>query len=461
MRGREGGVAQQDVQQRRALAHWERTVASASAAGAGTAPEVRSKRERLSALSHCRAARKKGGSDAGLLSGSAALRIGRWAARRFGCGSAAGLLGSSPAARLLQQVTGRDRRRTGGEEPGQAAWGLGRVPARSAWGWGRRRAAGTSSAQGGVGSGTSGTRASTGWGSGARPDGWRTGVDRPGQRGAGTAAWRAAWGRGRRRTAGTGGAQGRRGAGTGGAQASTGRGSGARPGRAETSPALLWTGKVGDASAFRFYHPTSRRVLSSQDVTIDESVPYYRLFPYRTPSLPRPPLFLVPGPPLVDPLPPQGPAPSGVSQVDAVEPVEVTGDSGAAEGAEPRGAETGGVLSLGVLSLGVLRMGVLEVLELLEVLLERVLLLGVLSRDSLRAASPTVTRLLATVVTDPCFESSAASALVTELVDFAAHCRLDYAASLVAESASVCPQSVGGECALGTDVLDDRQEKFQ
>ncbi|CAI5939520.1 unnamed protein product [Closterium sp. NIES-64] len=101
----------------------------------------------------------------------------------------------------------------------------------------------------------------------------------------------------------------------------------------ETSPALLWTGKVGDASGFRvwgsrafvrdlstdklspratpcvflgfppdapgwqFYHPTSRRVLSSQDVTFDESVPYYRLFPYRTPSLPPPPLFLVPGPP--------------------------------------------------------------------------------------------------------------------------------------------------------------------
>ncbi|CAI7868247.1 unnamed protein product, partial [Closterium sp. NIES-53] len=83
--------------------------------------------------------------------------------------------------------------------------------------------------------------------------------------------------------------------------------------------------------------------------------------------------------------------------------------------------------------------------------------------DSLRAASPTVTRLLATVVTDPSFESSAASALVTELVDFAARCRLDYAASLVTESASasVCPPSVGGECALGTDVLEDRQEEFQ
>ncbi|CAI7889815.1 unnamed protein product [Closterium sp. NIES-54] len=83
--------------------------------------------------------------------------------------------------------------------------------------------------------------------------------------------------------------------------------------------------------------------------------------------------------------------------------------------------------------------------------------------DSLRAASPTVTRFLATAVTDPLFESSAASALVAELVDFAAACRLDFATSLVAESASasVCPPSVGGECALGTDVLEDRQEDLE
>ncbi|CAI7841140.1 unnamed protein product [Closterium sp. NIES-54] len=83
--------------------------------------------------------------------------------------------------------------------------------------------------------------------------------------------------------------------------------------------------------------------------------------------------------------------------------------------------------------------------------------------DSLRAASPTVTRFLATVVTDPSFESTDASALVAELVDFGAACRLDYAASLVAESesASVCPPFVGGECALGTDFLEDRQEEFE
>ncbi|CAI7859577.1 unnamed protein product [Closterium sp. NIES-53] len=151
----------------------------------------------------------------------------------------------------------------------------------------------------------------------------------------------------------------------------------------ETSPTLLWTGKVGDASAFRvwgsrafvrdlsadklsprvvpcvflgfppdapgwqFYHPTSRRVMSFQDVTFDESVPYYRLFPYRTASLPPPPLFLAPGPPPVDPLPPQGPAPSGVSQVDALEPVEVAVDSGAATGAEPAGAGSDGAGSGG------------------------------------------------------------------------------------------------------------------
>ncbi|CAI7816687.1 unnamed protein product [Closterium sp. NIES-54] len=563
----------------------------------------------------------------------------------------------------------------------------------------------------------------------------------------------------------------------------------------ETSPTLRWTGKVGDASAFRvwgswafvrdlsadklspravpcvflgfppdapgwqFYHPTSRRVLSSQDVTFDESVPYYRLFPYRTAPLPPPPLFLAPGPPPVDPLPPQGPAPSGVSQVDAVEPVEVAVDSGAARGtepagagsggAEPEGAEPGGVESRGaepggaepggaesgvaeprgaesggaepggaepggaepwgaepggaepggagsarVASRGTSsRRELLSPQELREwlarrwsraagaggttvaagpggartsgtgaagtggaaraagvgpaggtagatsgtratgpagagaagatgagaaggvgaggsagagasegagvgavgargapgvgaaagdtgavragsggsarprpyfvLLLEQVLGLppstgpapplvcpqpvqsqsqlqpasplrapspytgpsgGLAERrepasrpaspvraartshraprprppavpsthqmalrpstaplrvpllsppesslpvladpesDSLRAANPTITRLLATVVTDPSFVSTAASALVAELVDFAARCRLDYATSLVAVSESVCPLSVGGECALSTDVLEDRHEEFQ
>ncbi|CAI7770632.1 unnamed protein product [Closterium sp. NIES-53] len=531
----------------------------------------------------------------------------------------------------------------------------------------------------------------------------------------------------------------------------------------ETSPTLRWTGKVGDASAFRvwgsrtfvrdffadklspravpcvflgfppdapgwqFYHPTSRRVLSSRDVTFDESVPYYRLFPYRTVPLPPPPLFLAPGPPPVYPLPPQGPAPSGVSQVDTVEPVEVAVDSSAARGAEPAGtgsggaepegaeprdaesrgaepggaepggAESGGAKSGGVEPGGaesggagsggaepggaepggagstrVASRGTLSRRELLSPqelrewfarrwsraagaggttvaagsggtrtgatggtgaagpsragdtgagategvgaggsactgvsegtgvgafgargatgagaaaggtgavpagsggaarprpyfvpLLDQVLGLppstgpappfacpqpvqsqsqlqpasplpapspytgptgGLAERreptsrpasrvhvartsrralrprppavsgthqmalrpstaplrvplpsppesslpvladpesDSIRVASPTVTRLLATVVTVPSFESTAASALVAELVDFAARCRLDYATGLVAASESVCPPSVGGECALRTDVLEDKQEEFQ
>ncbi|CAI7898202.1 unnamed protein product [Closterium sp. NIES-53] len=54
--------------------------------------------------------------------------------------------------------------------------------------------------------------------------------------------------------------------------------------------------------------------------------------------------------------------------------------------------------------------------------------------DLARAAGPTVTRLLATVITDPDFESTAAFALVIELVDFAARSCLDYVASFVTES---------------------------
>ncbi|CAI7741484.1 unnamed protein product, partial [Closterium sp. NIES-54] len=82
------------------------------------------------------------------------------------------------------------------------------------------------------------------------------------------------------------------------------------------------------------------------------------------------------------------------------------------------------------------------------------------SSDRARAANPNVSRLLATVATDPSFESTAASALVAEL-DFADVCRLDYATALVAESEFASPPFVGGECALGTDVLEDRQEDFE
>ncbi|CAI7877736.1 unnamed protein product, partial [Closterium sp. NIES-54] len=62
---------------------------------------------------------------------------------------------------------------------------------------------------------------------------------------------------------------------------------------------------------------------------------------------------------------------------------------------------------------------------------------------------------------DPSFESTAVSALVAQLLDFAAACRLDYATALVTESESASPPFVGGDFALGMDVLEDRQEDFE
>ncbi|CAI7817241.1 unnamed protein product [Closterium sp. NIES-53] len=81
--------------------------------------------------------------------------------------------------------------------------------------------------------------------------------------------------------------------------------------------------------------------------------------------------------------------------------------------------------------------------------------------DLARAASLIVARLLPTVVNDPDLESTAAFALVTELVDFAARSRLDYVASLVTECESVCPLFVRGEPALSSDVLEDKQFELE
>ncbi|CAI7879519.1 unnamed protein product [Closterium sp. NIES-53] len=81
--------------------------------------------------------------------------------------------------------------------------------------------------------------------------------------------------------------------------------------------------------------------------------------------------------------------------------------------------------------------------------------------DLARASSLTVTRFLATVVTDPTFSSPAASAIVAKLVDFVATYRLDYLASLVSNPNPACPPSVGGEVTLGCDVLEDMQEELE
>ncbi|CAI7822061.1 unnamed protein product, partial [Closterium sp. NIES-53] len=74
----------------------------------------------------------------------------------------------------------------------------------------------------------------------------------------------------------------------------------------------VFLGFPPDAPGWQFSHPTSRRVLSSQDVTFDESVLYYH----------------------------------------AVEPVEVAADSGASRGAEPGCAESGGAAPGGAASGG-------------------------------------------------------------------------------------------------------------
>ncbi|CAI7734594.1 unnamed protein product [Closterium sp. NIES-54] len=123
----------------------------------------------------------------------------------------------------------------------------------------------------------------------------------------------------------------------------------------ETSPTLRWTGKVGDASVFRvwgsraFVRDPSADKLSAHvipcDVTFDESVPFYRLFPYRSAPLPPPTLFLAPGPPPVDP-------PSGAV------PGEVAVDSSAARGTASGGSETGGIEHGGVETGGAERGGV-------------------------------------------------------------------------------------------------------
>ncbi|CAI7876124.1 unnamed protein product [Closterium sp. NIES-54] len=82
------------------------------------------------------------------------------------------------------------------------------------------------------------------------------------------------------------------------------------------------------------------------DVMFDESVPFYRLFSYRSVPPPPLPLFLAHGPPPVDPLLPQGPAPSGLSHVDPLPGLAV--GSGAARGAASGGAGPGGAEPEGV-----------------------------------------------------------------------------------------------------------------
>ncbi|CAI7788447.1 unnamed protein product, partial [Closterium sp. NIES-53] len=142
----------------------------------------------------------------------------------------------------------------------------------------------------------------------------------------------------------------------------------------ETSPTLRWTGKVGDASVFRVWGSRAFVRDTSADKLSARAIPYIFLgfvpdaLGSLLPSLPLPlcpspppPLFLAPGPPPVDPLLPQGPAPSGVSQVDpllgtatvqGVEPVGAKSEGAEPGGAESEGAESGGAEPRGAASFG-------------------------------------------------------------------------------------------------------------
>ncbi|CAI7924115.1 unnamed protein product [Closterium sp. NIES-54] len=296
-----------------------------------------------------------------------------------------------------------------------------------------------------------------------------------------------------------------------------------------TSPTLRWTGKVGDASVFRvwgsrafvrdtsagklsaraipcfflgfvpdtpgwqFYHPTLCRVLLPQDVTFDESVPFYRLFPYRSAPPRPPPLFLAPGPPLVPlsqqvlgvpsstglpppflcplpdpsqlPLQPASPLPAPSPYTEqygsltehrepASHPVSPVRTTRRAPRSRPPPVPGTHAMAIRPSSFP-LRVPLPAPPE------SSLPKVPDPTSDCARAARPTVSRLLATAVTNPSFEFAAASALDAELLDFAAACRLDNATALVTKSASASPPSIGGECALGTDVLEDRQEDFE
>ncbi|CAI7888407.1 unnamed protein product [Closterium sp. NIES-53] len=101
----------------------------------------------------------------------------------------------------------------------------------------------------------------------------------------------------------------------------------------------VFLGFVPNAPGWQFYHLTSRRVFPSHDVTFDESVPFYCLFPYRSAPPPPPPLFLAPA---VDSGAARGAASRGV------EPGGAESEGAETGGAEPGGVETGGAEPGGV-----------------------------------------------------------------------------------------------------------------
>ncbi|CAI5973097.1 unnamed protein product, partial [Closterium sp. NIES-64] len=143
----------------------------------------------------------------------------------------------------------------------------------------------------------------------------------------------------------------------------------------------VFLGFPTDAPGWQFYHPSSRHVLSSQDVTFDESVPFYRSSP--THSFPPPPPDFLGGSPPVRPPPPSGSCPLSLGVLTLGGTVRGGAEPGGATavGAEPGSAEPegGGLLCLEVLGLGVLGRELLS----LGVLSWELLSLGVLRLELL------------------------------------------------------------------------------
>ncbi|CAI7803561.1 unnamed protein product [Closterium sp. NIES-54] len=80
--------------------------------------------------------------------------------------------------------------------------------------------------------------------------------------------------------------------------------------------------------------------------------------------------------------------------------------------------------------------------------------------DYYRTYRPVLSRVLASLVTDPRASLSSVSVLTAAITEFASTCCLDYATSLVAAPPTI-PLAIGGEFALGCDALEDRQFELE
>ncbi|CAI7787003.1 unnamed protein product [Closterium sp. NIES-54] len=86
--------------------------------------------------------------------------------------------------------------------------------------------------------------------------------------------------------------------------------------------------------------------------------------------------------------------------------------------------------------------------------------LSTLVTDYYHTYRPVLSRLLASLVTDPRASLSSVFALTAAVTEFASTRYLDYATSLVA-APPISPLAIGGELALGCDALEDRQFELE